>query len=348
MFSPKTLSFLRALKRNNDREWFRARKADYERHVRGPMVEVIARLAVDLRAFAPELIADPKVSLFRPYRDTRFSGDKSPIKTAVGARFPSRHFARGEGAGLYFEVAPGWVWIGGGMYMPSSADLYAIREEIASSHPKLHRLATSPAFKRAVGELTGERLSRVPRGYLKDHPAAHYLQFKQFLGACEYEASFASSRRVLPGAASGLQGRDAARPIPQSGAPRARHASAVARGRIAAARSPANRLASSGTSADVVTRMAGGLFRRKRSPAATAQPRSASACTAAVSSRTGIHTLKPDRPCAWISRAASASIKRVRAARRRPRPLSPGVSRSTDPTRAPASGSEADDSPIAR
>ena len=198
MFSPKTLSFLRALKRNNDREWFRARKADYERHVRGPMVEVIARLAVDLRAFAPELIADPKVSLFRPYRDTRFSGDKSPIKTAVGARFPSRHFARGEGAGLYFEVAPGWVWIGGGMYMPSSADLYAIREEISSSHPKLHRLATSPAFKRAVGELTGERLSRVPRGYLKDHPAAHYLQYKQFLGACEYEASFASSRVFYP------------------------------------------------------------------------------------------------------------------------------------------------------
>ena len=193
MFTRKTVSFLRSLKRNNNREWFRAHKEDYERHVRGPMSDAVARLAVDLRSFAPELIADPKVSLFRPYRDTRFSSDKSPIKTAVGARFPSRQLARGEGAGLYFEVAPGWVWIGGGMYMPSSADLTAIREEITSSHPRLHRLVTSSEFKRACGEMIGDRLTRVPRGYAKDHPAAHYLQFKQFLGASEYEASFATS-----------------------------------------------------------------------------------------------------------------------------------------------------------
>ena len=193
MFTRKTVSFLRSLKRNNNREWFRAHKEDYERHVREPMTSVVARLAVDMRSFAPELIADPKVSLFRPYRDTRFSSDKSPIKTAVGARFPSRQFARGEGAGLYFEVTPDWVWIGGGMYMPSSADLNAIREEITASHPRLHRLVTSPSFKRACGEMTGDRLTRVPRGYVKDHPAARYLQFKQFLGAAEYEASFATS-----------------------------------------------------------------------------------------------------------------------------------------------------------
>ena len=193
MFTRKTVSFLRSLKRNNNREWFRAHKEDYERHVREPMASVVARLAADMRSFAPELIADPKVSLFRPYRDTRFSSDKSPIKTAVGARFPSRQFARGEGAGLYFEVTPDWVWIGGGMYMPSSADLNAIREEITASHPRLHRLVTSPSFKRACGEMTGDRLTRVPRGYVKDHPAARYLQFKQFLGAAEYEASFATS-----------------------------------------------------------------------------------------------------------------------------------------------------------
>jgi uncharacterized protein (TIGR02453 family) len=198
MFTAKTLSFLRALKRNNDREWFRARKDDYERHVRTPMVAVIDRLAADLPAFAPDLIADPKVSLFRIYRDTRFSGDKSPLKTAIGARFPSRRFARGEGAGLYFEIAPGWVWIGGGMYMPSTADLHAIREEIATTHPKLHRIVSSTTFARTVGEMSGERISRVPRGYLKDHPAAHYLQFKQFIGACEYEPTLATSRRFYP------------------------------------------------------------------------------------------------------------------------------------------------------
>ena len=195
MFTAKTLPFLRALKRNNDRDWFRARKADYERHVRGPMIEVLARLAVDLRPFAPELIADPKFSLYRIYRDTRFSHDKSPLKTHAAAHFPARGFRRNEGAGLYFEVSPDGVWIGGGMYMPSTSDLHAIRETIASTHPRLHRVVTSRAFTQAVGEMGGERLSRVPRGYAKDHPAAYYLQFKQFLAGSEYEAAFVTSPR---------------------------------------------------------------------------------------------------------------------------------------------------------
>ena len=197
-FTAKTLSFLRALKRNNDREWFRARKAEYDQHVRGPMIVLLERLAVDLRRFAPELVSDPKVSMYRIYRDTRFSHDKTPLKTHVAAHFPTRGFPRGEGAGLYVEIAPGWVWMGGGMYMPTTSDLQAIREHIASTHPRLHRLATTPAFTRAVGELSGERLTRVPRGYQKDHPAAHYLQFRHFLAGAEYEAAFATSRRFYP------------------------------------------------------------------------------------------------------------------------------------------------------
>lgn len=197
-FTARTLAFLRALKRHNEREWFRSRKADYERHVRAPMVDLLARLATDLRSFAPELISDPKVSLYRIYRDTRFSDDKTPLKTHVAAHFPSRKFPRGAGAGLYLEIAPQWVWIGGGLYMPSSPDLQAIREHIASTHSRLHRVATGPAFTRRVGELGGERLTRVPRGYAKEHPAAHYLQFKQFVAGREYEAAFATSPRFYP------------------------------------------------------------------------------------------------------------------------------------------------------
>jgi uncharacterized protein (TIGR02453 family) len=198
MFTRKTLSFLRALKRNNDRDWFRAHKADYEQHVRAVMIQVLSRLAVDFRSFAPELVSDPKVSLFRIYRDTRFSSDKSPLKTAVAAHFPSRRFKRNEGAGLYFEIAAGWVWIGGGMYMPSTSDLQAIRSRIATTYPLLHRVVTASSFRKTVGELTGDRLSRVPNGYAKDHPAAHYLQFKQFIGGCEYEPAFAASPRFYP------------------------------------------------------------------------------------------------------------------------------------------------------
>jgi len=190
-FTRKTLAFLRALKRHNDREWFRSRKPQYEAHVRGPMIELLSRLAVDFRAFAPELVSDPRVSLYRIYRDTRFSEDKKPLKTHIGAHFPARGFARNEGAGLYLEIAPAWVWIGGGLYMPSSLDLRALREHIAAHHRTLHRIVTAIPFRRAVGELDGERLSRLPHGYVKNHPAEQYLRFKQFLAGCEFESEFA-------------------------------------------------------------------------------------------------------------------------------------------------------------
>jgi uncharacterized protein (TIGR02453 family) len=194
-FTRKTLAFLRALKRNNDREWFRARKDDYEEHVRTPMVALLQQLARDLPAFAPDLVSDPRVCLFRIYRDTRFSSDKRPLKTNVAAHFPSRKFPKGEGAGLYVEVAPQWVWMGGGIYMPSSDELNAIRAAIADDHRRFRRVVTTPAFRRAVGELSGERLTRVPRGYLNDHPAAEYLRHRQFIGGREFPADFAMSPR---------------------------------------------------------------------------------------------------------------------------------------------------------
>ena len=197
-FTAKTLSFLRALKRNNDREWFKARKDEYETHVHGPMIEVLSRLAVDFQRFAPEMISDPRVSLYRIYRDTRFSADKSPLKTHIAAHFPQKGFPRNEGAGLYFHISPSEIWIGGGVYMPSTADLQALRDHVATHHQRLRRIVTSPAFRRAVGELDGERLSRVPRGYPKDHPAAAYLRFRQFLAGCELEPAFATSTRFYP------------------------------------------------------------------------------------------------------------------------------------------------------
>jgi uncharacterized protein (TIGR02453 family) len=190
-FTRKTLSFLRALKRHNNRDWFRERKAQYDEHVRGPMIDLLARLAADLPSFAPELISDPRVSLYRIYRDTRFSSDKRPLKTHVAAHFPARGFPRNQGAGLYLEITPAWVWIGGGLYMPEGTDLRAIREQIAVHHRRLHRIVTAAAFRRAVGSLEGEQLSRVPLGYPKDHAAADYLRFKQFLAGREFDAELA-------------------------------------------------------------------------------------------------------------------------------------------------------------
>lgn len=197
-FTPKTLSFLRSLKRNNDRAWFRERKEQYDEHVKAPMLAVIEQLAVDFQSFAPELVASQK-SVYRIYRDTRFSEDKTPLKTNIAASFPWRGLHRHQGAGLYFEVAPQWVWIGGGMYAPETQQLAAVREHIATSHRRLRAIVESPAFTKTVGALSGEQLQRVPRGFDKDHPAAHFLRYRQFLAAREFPAEFACSPKFYAG-----------------------------------------------------------------------------------------------------------------------------------------------------
>lgn len=192
-FPPETIRFLRALKRNNRREWFQPRKDQYDAQVRAPMIAVIERLAVDFRSFAPELVASPKVSLYRLYRDTRFSENKTPYKTHIAAIFPWRGLDKHEGAGVYFHVSPDDVWIGGGMYAPQTPQLQAVREHIAANARRLRRIVEAPAFRRRVGALEGERLQRVPRGFAKDHEAADLLKYRQFLAGRELPAAFASS-----------------------------------------------------------------------------------------------------------------------------------------------------------
>ena len=197
-FPPKALAFLRALKRHNDREWFKARKEEYELLLRAPMVALIERLAADFRTIAPDLVADPRRSMYRIYRDTRFSEDKRPLKTHIAAHFPHRDLPKNQGAGLYLEVAAGWVWVGGGFYSPETSDLHAVREHIAANSRHLRAIVESPGFRRGVGALHGEQLQRVPRGFPKDHDAAEYLKFRQFLAGREFPQSVAASARFYP------------------------------------------------------------------------------------------------------------------------------------------------------
>jgi uncharacterized protein (TIGR02453 family) len=192
-FPAETLRFLRALKRNNRREWFEAHRGDYEAYVRQPMTAIVERLAVDLRAFAPELVASPKVSMYRIYRDTRFSENKTPYKTHIAAVFPTRGLPKHEGAGAYFHISPDEVWIGGGMYMPQPPQLVAVREHIAGHVKQLRAIVESPAFRKQVGPLHGDTLKRVPRGFPKDHPAAEYLKLRHFVAGADLPASVATS-----------------------------------------------------------------------------------------------------------------------------------------------------------
>lgn len=191
-FTPEALTFLRALKRNNRRDWFHERRDEYETLLRRPMVAVIERLGEEFRGFAPGLMADPKRSLYRIWRDTRFSADKRPLKTNVAAVFPHRHGTRHSSAGLYLEVSPDHVFAGGGLYMPESQGLRLIRQRIADDPDAFARVATASAIRR-VGGLRGESLTRVPRGFPADHPAAEYLRMKQFLVWSEWPPDLATS-----------------------------------------------------------------------------------------------------------------------------------------------------------
>lgn len=194
-FTPKALSFLRQLKHHNNREWFQAHRNDYEQYVRLPMVDLVERLAVDLRIFAPDLVAAPKTSIYRIYRDTRFSVDKVPYKTHVAAIFPHRDLPKHESAGLYVHVAPDHVLIGGGLYRPTPRQLYRLREHIATNARRLRTIVESPRFRHSFGELSGGRLQRVPRGFDSTHPAVEYLRLKQFLAGTERPANFATGPR---------------------------------------------------------------------------------------------------------------------------------------------------------
>jgi uncharacterized protein (TIGR02453 family) len=192
-FPAEALRFLRALKRNNRREWFNAHRGDYESYVRQPMTAIVERLAVDLRAFAPEIVASPKMSIYRIYRDTRFSDNKTPYKTHAAAVFPTRGLPKHEGAGLYFHISPEEVWIGGGMYSPQRPQLIAVREHLAAHLKQFRSIVESPDFRKRLGALEGATLKRVPRGFVQDHPAAEYLKFTQFVAGADFPPALASS-----------------------------------------------------------------------------------------------------------------------------------------------------------
>lgn len=192
-FTEQSVKFLRALKRHNTREWFNAHKADYESHVRAPMLAIIERLATDFPRIAPDLVASPR-SMYRIYRDTRFSPDKTPYKTHVSASFSHRTLPKQESAGLYFHLAADELWIGGGLYAPQGPQLHRIREHIAANLGRFRSLVEAPAIGR-MGGITGSRLKRVPRGFPPDHEAAEYLRLKQYLVGDQLAPSLALSPR---------------------------------------------------------------------------------------------------------------------------------------------------------
>lgn len=175
MITPSTFTFLKNLKKNNDREWFDAHRKDYlaAKENYEALVSALHNLLLPIE---PGLAGqDSKANIFRIFRDVRFSKDKSPYKTHFGVFF-SRGGRKWEGAGYYLHLEPGACFAGGGLWMPPAPMLKSVRQEIDYNLPEFEKIIQDKTFIKTFGKLEGESLQRPPKGYTPDNPAIEYLK----------------------------------------------------------------------------------------------------------------------------------------------------------------------------
>ena len=190
-FSPAAIQFLVDLADNNDRAWFQPRKGEYERLLKEPLEAMIAALAERLAARGVPIAADPRKAPFRMYRDTRFSKDKSPYKTHLGASFPwvggsglhvpagGSHEERTHGNGGYFHFQPGEMFAGGGMWQMEKPTLEAFRTLVRDDPDRVRGALEDTGFVAWWGEVRPhEELKRFPPGWPQDHPMARTFLWK--------------------------------------------------------------------------------------------------------------------------------------------------------------------------
>jgi uncharacterized protein (TIGR02453 family) len=194
-FPPEALKFLRSLERNNRREWFQPRKEIFESKVKAPMIDLVEAINAELPGFAPEHINDPKHAVYRIYRDTRFSADKTPYKTHIAAIFPRRGMGKHSSAGFYVHLSPKSFGIASGAYMPGPEELRAMRTWIAENHAEFRKAARGP--EKLMGKLHGDSLARAPKGFDPAHPAADLIRMKSWLYWVELEAGLAESPKLF-------------------------------------------------------------------------------------------------------------------------------------------------------
>lgn len=202
-FEAGLFAFLAELEAHNERAWFQANKARYEAQARDPMLRFIAALGEPLQKISRHFDADPRPqggSMFRIYRDTRFSKDKTPYKTHVAAQF--RHHGCSEGVhgpGFYLHLEAGRCFAGGGLWHPEPEPLRQIREHIVS-HAKAWK-----ALRDGGLEIEGESLKRVPQGFSAEHPLAEDLKLKDFYTSTSFTDRQVCSQDFLERVAKAFQ-----------------------------------------------------------------------------------------------------------------------------------------------
>ena len=193
-FSPEFFKFLKALARNNNREWFQKNKPRYERYVLAPSLRFIKDVGAELRAVSPYLVADPRPfggSLFRIYRDMRFSRDKSPYKTNVAMEFWHRRGGKKSYTGLYLHLAPRQSFAGAGIWHPDPPTLNRVRKAIVS------RPEAWGQVKESGLKVEGESLKRPPAGFDPNHPFVDDLKLKDITAGVRFSNAQVTGPRFM-------------------------------------------------------------------------------------------------------------------------------------------------------
>ena len=194
-FGPELFKFIRELRKNNNRDWFKENKARYEQDVREPLLRFISDFGPHLRKISSSFVADPRPvggSMFRIYRDVRFSNDKTPYKTHASAQFRHKMGKDVHAPGFYLHLEPGDIFGAAGLWRPDSASLAKIRNEIVDNPAKWKRAVGGKKFK-AMCTLVGDTLVRGPKDFDPDHPLIEDIKRKDFICVAGFTAKEATS-----------------------------------------------------------------------------------------------------------------------------------------------------------
>jgi uncharacterized protein (TIGR02453 family) len=197
-FSQEAIKFLRALKRNNRRDWFQPRKERYEALIKAPMLEFVACLNEEMARFAPNYVTPPEKAVYRIYRDTRFSPDKTPYKTHIAAIFPCISAVKREGAVFYLHFTEKELLAFAGVWGPDRDELLAYRTLLRDNHEEFNTILSNKALLKKVGELQGEQLSRMPKGFPVNHPAEALLRQKQWYLESTLDIALLTTPSLVP------------------------------------------------------------------------------------------------------------------------------------------------------
>lgn len=199
MLQSSTLKFLKDLKKNNNKPWFDAHRKEYDAAKSDFMIFIQSVIDKHSKSDATIKSITAKDCLFRINRDVRFSKDKSPYKTNMGA-YINRGGKKSLFGGYYFHCEPGQSFVGGGLWMPMPPELNKVRQEIDYNLDKFKKIITSKKFKSVYKGLSRDPeyvLSRVPKGYEADNPAAEYLKLKSFVSLTPLKDADLTSKDLL-------------------------------------------------------------------------------------------------------------------------------------------------------